>query len=1118
MGRKITHQGVSLPPLIVSLVVFLLLSKEGTGQPNLYLSLSFIVSNSYESHAEACQRVGLKPTARIIPFDLNATTAADISVAVLNYSSHTLEGCCASSLWCSDSSNSCFSQSYGLYYENYGWLSGNVDSKPVFTCVSATMAAGNPPVVTAIRQGVADYEWDFNTLMQKELYLYGSDYGFEENITAVSIAGQTCSEQEICSHVCASCGGPYGYDCPLDSECLQVSGSRRCFPYCAGPDDTSCPCNTKCVAVNFNYANTIIHVHLCAPESFSLSKNVCQGHEQQKIRCNAPHAKTTDIQNHLSSYNFSLSIGEEVTVGTLGTVIQSATTQFTCDVDEDCDDGNICTTSTCASNRCVFVDVIGCNSTSSSVLFRQTNFYYISYLETGKASDQADFDTYMASHGTLSSVSNEDDYPIDGPLSIGFEFPFYGERVNALAINPNGLISLTPVNPCMSYPGTIACMVFSTFTNVISPWFKDWNLVINAVADSNVYYLHQYSSDNDPIYGIASVDAFHVSYQNVIRYTNSDEQEIATDQNTFSTSMYSDGSVRFRFSKTDEVIKYTDFSGLWSSRASSDDESWQRNYKENVTQYIQAGNDVVFCPNFNTVVCASNTCVYPGDIYKMKMKQPSCIALSTTLSYVCRFAGIYIADATFDPIDGTISCTVPTLNDISYDSIITVDVDVITVSSNGAIRVSGVYVGAYAVTNTTYTTWEGLNRWKTDSTQLMVKYVENSLSCGCSPLSSKIGFVCDECNVCGGENSEKDCNGDCFGTAYIDSCGNCAGGLTGVIPSDQCDFDEYVVPTILDMQDVLTVLLGACLILCSFSGCLFIIRRNMDTRRIRMMTLLAQGRAVVENGRRGLTEEEISHVHGFKFELSEEIPHEEGGSLLEGATECSICLGEFVNGDECRRLPSPCSHTFHTACIDEWLKLSSACPLCKRSLRDLIPELRSADAANTGGNTSSSIEASPVGRNGVGSFLRRDDGEVELGSSNREIQNTMHSSVRNTFDVGADREASSGSPSVIVPVVTGIIDTSRSLSHPSLVSRGRVVDPHYQMQAQLTNSRVNGSNGNNHIDFLPIPTESPTDTSITAASDDVCAVTTTESTSVVSTSNNETRNLISRDKDEIVEL
>ena len=98
-------------------------------------------------------------------------------------------------------------------------------------------------------------------------------------------------------------------------------------------------------------------------------------------------------------------------------------------------------------------------------------------------------------------------------------------------------------------------------------------------------------------------------------------------------------------------------------------------------------------------------------------------------------------DATFDPIDGTISCLVPTLNDISYDSIITVDVDVITVSSNGAIRVSGVYVGAYAVTNTTYTTWEGLNRWRTDSTQLMVKYVENSLSCGCSPLSSKIGFV-----------------------------------------------------------------------------------------------------------------------------------------------------------------------------------------------------------------------------------------------------------------------------------------------------------------------------------------------------------------------------------------
>ncbi|MGC9343725.1 MAG: glycoside hydrolase family 9 protein, partial [Bacteroidales bacterium] len=40
-------------------------------------------------------------------------------------------------------------------------------------------------------------------------------------------------------------------------------------------------------------------------------------------------------------------------------------------------------------------------------------------------------------------------------------------------------------------------------------------------------------------------------------------------------------------------------------------------------------------------------------------------------------------------------------------------------------------------------------------------------------------------------NLEKDCNGDAGGTAFIDSCGNCAGGNTGITPSldeSECDF------------------------------------------------------------------------------------------------------------------------------------------------------------------------------------------------------------------------------------------------------------------------------------------------------------------------------------------
>ena len=47
--------------------------------------------------------------------------------------------------------------------------------------------------------------------------------------------------------------------------------------------------------------------------------------------------------------------------------------------------------------------------------------------------------------------------------------------------------------------------------------------------------------------------------------------------------------------------------------------------------------------------------------------------------------------------------------------------------------------------------------------------------------------------------------------------------------------------------------------------------------------------------------------------------------------ECSICLDIIMEGQQCRRLPLPCGHLFHIGCIDEWLKQSVHCPLCKRS-------------------------------------------------------------------------------------------------------------------------------------------------------------------------------------------
>ncbi|XP_052173787.1 RING-H2 finger protein ATL74-like [Diospyros lotus] len=58
-----------------------------------------------------------------------------------------------------------------------------------------------------------------------------------------------------------------------------------------------------------------------------------------------------------------------------------------------------------------------------------------------------------------------------------------------------------------------------------------------------------------------------------------------------------------------------------------------------------------------------------------------------------------------------------------------------------------------------------------------------------------------------------------------------------------------------------------------------------------------------------------------------------GSGLRISATECPICLGEFVEGEKVRVLPK-CSHGFHMKCIDRWLLSHSTCPNCRRSLLD----------------------------------------------------------------------------------------------------------------------------------------------------------------------------------------
>ncbi|KAL5215320.1 hypothetical protein ABZP36_004472 [Zizania latifolia] len=75
--------------------------------------------------------------------------------------------------------------------------------------------------------------------------------------------------------------------------------------------------------------------------------------------------------------------------------------------------------------------------------------------------------------------------------------------------------------------------------------------------------------------------------------------------------------------------------------------------------------------------------------------------------------------------------------------------------------------------------------------------------------------------------------------------------------------------------------------------------------------------------------------------------YQTGAGLL-GAADCSVCLGEFQDGELVRLLPK-CGHAFHVPCIDTWLRAHVNCPLCRSDVLD-----PAATTTESGGSESSS--------------------------------------------------------------------------------------------------------------------------------------------------------------------
>lgn len=80
----------------------------------------------------------------------------------------------------------------------------------------------------------------------------------------------------------------------------------------------------------------------------------------------------------------------------------------------------------------------------------------------------------------------------------------------------------------------------------------------------------------------------------------------------------------------------------------------------------------------------------------------------------------------------------------------------------------------------------------------------------------------------------------------------------------------------------------------------------------------------------------------------------DGDSNEDNTEKCTICLCEFEEGEDVRRLP--CMHLFHVSCVDQWLTTVKFCPLCRV---DIEAQVESKEQGQGDSRSWSSSSATP---------------------------------------------------------------------------------------------------------------------------------------------------------------
>ncbi|CAB1120024.1 unnamed protein product [Ectocarpus sp. CCAP 1310/34] len=148
--------------------------------------------------------------------------------------------------------------------------------------------------------------------------------------------------------------------------------------------------------------------------------------------------------------------------------------------------------------------------------------------------EQAEFVAEVRAQNKLSSVTFADDYPVE--FHNWREFPVYGTKYEDVYISPNGALFVPPLQTVV--PGGLSAV--SPSTEAYFPVLKaDWNPSDSRAASSVLVVIEE--------------DQFSVLYQDVFLFKRS----ASATPSTFSTTVFPDGSLRYRYMRIGDKADWT---------------------------------------------------------------------------------------------------------------------------------------------------------------------------------------------------------------------------------------------------------------------------------------------------------------------------------------------------------------------------------------------------------------------------------------------------------------------------------------------------------------------------------------------------------------------------------